>query len=89
MWVHALCVGLCDEYTKRYGKIHKCQSSGLLDRLWVLDSTLPYWPRTPFVQAMPEEYRHEDPVVAYRNYYMGAKKDIAKWKLGNTPEWFV
>lgn len=43
---------------------------------------------TPFAQAMPEQYRNDDPVQAYRSYYMGEKRHIAQWKNG-IPEWWV
>jgi len=34
---------------------------------------------TPFAQAMPDQYRDDDAVVAYRNYYVGEKGEIAQW----------
>jgi hypothetical protein len=37
---------------------------------------------------MPEEYKVEDVVESYRNYYRGAKRDFATWKMRNVPEWF-
>ena len=30
----------------------------------------------------------DDAVESYRNYYNGAKKDFAKWKNRDIPEWF-
>jgi hypothetical protein len=30
---------------------------------------------TPFAIAMPIEYKHEDPVIAYRAYYCGSKTE--------------
>jgi hypothetical protein len=38
---------------------------------------------------MPDEYRHHDPVIAYRTYYNHAKASIAKWKNGIAPDWFI
>ena len=39
--------------------------------------------RTPFIQCMPEEYRiTENPVMAYRDYYLGEKLKFARWKRG-------
>jgi hypothetical protein len=44
---------------------------------------------TPFVQAMPEQYRHSNPVTAYRAYYIGEKARFAKWERGrNPPPWW-
>jgi hypothetical protein len=37
---------------------------------------------------MPDEYKCDDTVQAYRNYYIGAKKRFAVWKHGNYPEWW-
>jgi hypothetical protein len=37
---------------------------------------------------MPDQYKHEDAVVAYRQYYLGEKARFAKWKFGNVPTWF-
>jgi hypothetical protein len=48
---------------------------------------LPSGSLTPFAQAMPEEYKDADPIIAYRNYYKGAKINIASWKLREAPEW--
>ena len=46
---------------------------------------------TPFAQAMPDQYKHEDAVVAYRNYYMSEEKQkIATWnKKREAPEWYM
>tara|TARA_R110000737_G_C14249644_1_gene426385 strand:+ start:360 stop:569 length:210 start_codon:yes stop_codon:yes gene_type:complete len=44
---------------------------------------------TPFAQAMPDEYKREDVVEAYRAYYMGDKAAIAEWNWGTpAPDWF-
>ena len=45
---------------------------------------------TPFVQAMPEQYRTSDPVEAYRNFYVGEKARFATWRAPSTiPTWFM
>lgn len=43
---------------------------------------------TPFAQAMPEQYKHNDTVHAYRSYYIGEKSHLAKWSKRRTPVWF-
>ena len=44
---------------------------------------------TPFAQAMPDEYRGEDPVEAYRRYYQSPeKKQLASWKRRTPPSWY-
>jgi hypothetical protein len=37
---------------------------------------------------MPDEYKVNNVIQSYRNYYIGAKKDFAKWKNRGIPEWF-
>ena len=42
---------------------------------------------TPFALAMPDEYRDDNPVVAYRRYYHS--KQFAKWEKGTpAPDWW-
>ncbi len=45
---------------------------------------------TPFAQAMPDIYKNEDAVQAYRAYYMSPEKQrIATWKSPRSPpEWY-
>lgn len=51
-------------------------------------------PMTPFAQAMPQQYKNfDDPVSAYRNYYLGDKqffKDGKRptWTNSNPPDWW-
>ena len=42
---------------------------------------------TPFVLAMPDEFKTSDPVMSYRNYYM-SKQNIATWKKREKPNWY-
>lgn len=42
---------------------------------------------TPFALAMPDQYKTDDPVESYRNYYK-SKADFATWKRRDKPEWF-
>jgi len=77
-----------NEYTRRYGKRHKSEDV----YLWCSENyhqlNLPSKGLTPFAQAMPEQYRNEDPVKAYRDYYMGEKRHIAQWKT-QAPKWWT
>lgn len=50
---------------------------------------LPMQPITPFAQAMPEKYRNENAVKAYRDYYNGDKQHLAAWKKREKPPWFL
>jgi len=82
---------LCQEYTLRYKKIHACES--IMRALATIDA--PYnMPVTntrtqTFVQAMPEEYKNKDPVIAYRNFYIGSKSKFARWKYTKAPNWYT
>ena len=87
MWAWCLMHGLCKEYTARYGKIHATETK-LLQKLMNPPHNIPIGCKTSIPQCMPIEYKCDDTVQAYRNYYIGAKKDIAVWKHGNYPEWW-
>jgi hypothetical protein len=85
-WLKAFGIELHKEYQYRYGggKIHKSFSViSSLQEPAMTDKGL-----TPFPQAMPEEYKRDDPIEAYRAYYMGAKRHLAKWKNRSIPYWY-
>ncbi len=84
-WLSELGVALCDEFKFRRGKPHK--SSVVIDQLRLppLMMVRSGSARTPFVQAMPDDYKRDDAVQAYRNYYLNEKKDIATWDWGREP----
>jgi len=42
---------------------------------------------TQFAQAMPEEYRNDDAVIAYRNYYINDKAGLLTYTQRSKPEW--
>ena len=77
---------LCQEYTHRYGKVHKCQ--GVIESLRNPPATITRTGLTPFVQCMPEEYRGPNAVEAYRRYYRADKSQFATWKT-QPPSWWV
>ena len=66
-WLCALGTWLCIEYTFRYGKTHK--TAAHLHWLRCNEPCLPEVGLTRFAQAMPDIYKDEDPVVAYRAFY--------------------
>lgn len=84
-WLVQHAYALCVEYTKRYSKRHR--SSEVIQWCDMRRPSLPSGPMTDFPQAMPDQYKNPDPVVAYRNYYMGEKANFAKWKT-EVPHWF-
>jgi hypothetical protein len=67
-------------------KYHRCLA-GII-QLEDMQGLIPDGPLTPFAQAMPDQYKDADAVKAYRAYYIGEKKAFAKWKAGNTPQWW-
>jgi hypothetical protein len=85
-WLAALLVALGREYTARYGKVHKSVDIGI-NAAWHAVKRMPDVGLTPFAQAMPDEYKNKDAVVAYRNYYLGEKTGFATWKNGQ-PDWW-
>ena len=89
VWLQEHFLGLCDEYTFRYDRIHATQvrMSAAWDRLVVDgDSTR----ATGFAQAMPDEWRIPgDPVTAYRCYYIAEKSRFARWRpRAQPPAWW-
>lgn len=84
LWHHGM--SLCEEYTHRYGKTHKCQQ--LITGPLATVPPLPSDVMTPFAQAMPEQHKRPDAVEAYRQYYIHEKARFAKWKNREVPEWF-
>ena len=42
---------------------------------------------TPFAQAMPDEYKNPDAVVAYRQYYVGEKYRFLNYRNRRRPVW--
>jgi len=86
LWLCELGLELCKEYTYRYGKRHKSQD--VIE--WCL-TNVPNLPEEDFTEppkAMPEDYKVEDVVQSYRNYYIGDKKYFSKWKKRDVPPWF-
>lgn len=90
-WLWIMLKYLCKEYTNRYGKVHKVEASGLLERLTNRPYELRLGELTDMPQCMPDEYKVEgDSVQAYRNYYMGAKAYMCKWYKNENlkPSWW-
>lgn len=84
-WLAKHALALCQEYTVRYNKVHKCQP--IIIELANKAHLRPIG-CSDFVQCMPEQYRDVDPVYAYRKYYCNDKATFAVWKDGNEPWWW-
>lgn len=88
-WAMAHGIGLCEEYTYRYGRVHGARK--VIDAVNEAAPGLvfPEEERTPFAQAMPDQYKGPDAVEAYRAYYLGAKVRFARWrKARGAPGWW-
>ena len=81
-WLYKLLTSLCEEYTYRYGKVHKCQSSGLVEALQFAPNKITSYDLfsgpTP---AMPDHCKVPgDSLKSYRNYYIMEKQRMWSWK---------
>jgi hypothetical protein len=88
-YVYDLAIALCQEYTKRYGKIHACEAI-LRNELRDPPPSLTFggWINPP--QCMPDEYKTSDTVQAYRQYYRHKKNIMSmKWHQDKhyAPDW--
>lgn len=78
IWICKHFKALCEEYTYRYGKSHTCEKfipilgDDLLNNMIDIE-------QTPFALAMPDEYKVEDSIQSYRNYYLGKKIQGKFW----------
>ena len=89
-WLYRHFLALGTEYNYRYGKTH-ASITKLGKHLSKIPDTIKRtgWIKTPLAQAMPDEYKHEDPIVAYRRYVIN-EKHYAKWEQNRLkPTWWT
>jgi len=85
-WTMKLFEQLLNQYKTRYKKIHKTT------RIFnLLNNNYKYWNEltgdfTPPPQCMPDKYKHEDYITAYKQYYIGEKKRFAKYTGVDIPD---
>lgn len=77
---------LANEYTYRYGKIHK--SSKLFATFHAYKFLLPRNGKTDLPKCMPNHCKSDDVVNSYRNYYLTEKQHLASWKKRDAPSWY-
>ena len=77
MWLYEHFYALCSEYTTRYGREH-LSFTKLNDNLSKLPLNIAISHKTTMPQAMPDEYKCQDPIKAYRDYMVN-EKHYAKW----------
>lgn len=88
LWLYNLFCAVCDEYTFRYGKTHKTDTK-LRTLLKTLPINIPAGKFTQPPQAMPDDCKSEDSIIAYRKYYIYHKSHIAAWKKREIPYWYT
>lgn len=86
LWLWNLTDALHEEYRYRYG-LHKTHKAfEIASKLTI--PKLPNIGLTPFKLAMPNEYKSDDAVYSYRQYYIHEKRHIADWKYREKPYWW-
>ena len=79
---------ICDEFEKRYGKVHATKAV-----LQWLEQNEPNLPDNGFIsppQCMPDEFKDQDTLAAYKKFYINDKVKIKglNWnKSNNKPIW--
>lgn len=86
-WLVKHTKALIKEYDKRYGKTSNFSRSRAIVQYCEITSIDNNDSLTPFVLAMPEQYKSSNPVVSYRNYYRNEKSRFASWK-STVPYWW-
>ena len=87
VWLGDLARALNAEYRHRYDKDRDHSSIRVLDEIQRHE----YESRglLPFAQAMPDQYKvSDDPVAAYRAFYLGEKHHFATWTKRSRPDWW-
>ena len=89
-WLLEHAFSMADEYFQRYNKYHGTlyglnQILTLVYKNHNKDNSRDH---TPFVLAMPEQYKNpENPIQSYRDYLLN-EKGYAVWKHNNEPDWW-
>ena len=86
-WLYKHFIALGDEYKHRYGREH-ASITKLKDALFFHPDNIEDKGLTPLAQAMPDEYKDDNPIKAYRNYVIH-EKHYAQWnKNREQPTWW-
>ena len=88
LWLYRHFIALCEEYTERYFRVHLSETK-LRDALAQIPFNIPVAKQTPITQAMPDKYKNEDGVLAYRQYCT-YEKAYANWDNAphRKPDWW-
>lgn len=86
MWLHDLAVALNNEYRFRFQKETEHKSIAVLKK--IIQYQYESRGLTEFAQAMPDKYKvPNNPVKAYRQFYLGEKMHFARWTKRRIPAW--
>ena len=86
-WLYKHFLALGKEYTFRYGKTHNSVDK-LARALFKQPDNIKRIGMTTLAQAMPDKYKNDDPIKAYRDYCIN-EKHYAKWEKGRAiPNWW-
>ena len=86
LWLQEYVILMGEEYQHRYGswKTHSsCEVAKNLPRPNIPDKGI-----TPFVKAVPAEFKHLPTVEAYREYFKAYKNHIKKYTNRPVPYWW-
>tara|TARA_R110002167_G_scaffold20766_3_gene75813 strand:+ start:5583 stop:6167 length:585 start_codon:yes stop_codon:yes gene_type:complete len=90
-WLVNHCLALCEEYTVRYGRVHKVETYLEEYKEEIADTYAKLLSNnnklTPFAQAMPESCKDDNIIKAYQQYYLQHKWSFSTWKT-TPPEWW-
>lgn len=79
---------LYNEYQYRYNKPEKhTRAKQIIDYFKMIIPALPCEPLSLFAQAIPEQYKSDNAVESYREYYRKEKSHLFKWTKRPIPEW--
>ena len=88
LWTAHHALALCKEYSYRYdNKVHAWEED-VLALTQIVPASIMKENFTAPPQCMPAEYRLNDFVAGYRNYYLQGKRHLAKWTRREQPFWW-
>jgi len=85
IWLYQLFCKLGEEYKFRFEKDHLTNYKLLSPLSFVPDLPDKSFTFPPLV--MPDDYKLDDPVESYRNYYRQGKSHLLKYTKREKPEW--
>ena len=88
-WLYKHFIALGDEYKYRYGREHGSITKLKSALYFKPDNIMDTGEMSTVAQAMPDQYKDDDPIKAYRNYCIN-EKHYAKWERGrDKPAWWT